>query len=55
LLLSNFSARGVPGLEAIGQTDSAAQSVLTSAGELTSPAEVLRTEVDRFLESVRAA
>jgi len=41
--------------EAIGQTDTAAQSVLTSADQLTSQAEVLRAEVDRFLDSVRAA
>jgi methyl-accepting chemotaxis protein len=42
-------------MQATEGTGQAAGSVLTSAGELSSRAEQLRAEVERFLKSVRAA
>ena len=40
--------------EAIGETDTAAASVLSAAGELTSTAETLSREVEKFFASLRS-
>ncbi|GEO41543.1 chemotaxis protein [Skermanella aerolata] len=42
-------------MEASAQTGSAATQVLGAAGELSQQAEMLRTEVERFLAGIRAA
>ena len=41
--------------QAATETGTAAGQVLTSAGELTEQAELLRKEVDKFLTEVKAA
>jgi methyl-accepting chemotaxis protein len=40
--------------DAIGQTDTAAASVLTASGELTSTAETLSREVEKFFRNLRS-
>ena len=40
--------------DAIGETDTAAASVLSASGELTSTADTLSREVDKFFRSLRA-
>jgi len=40
--------------DAIGETDSAAASVLTASGELTSTAETLSREVEKFFRNLRS-
>ena len=42
-------------MEASAQTGSAATQVLGAAGELSQQAEMLRSEVERFLAGIRAA
>ena len=41
--------------DAADETDAASRSVLAAAGELTEQSRQLRSQVDRFLASVRAA
>ena len=49
-------SRNIVGVnEAASETGAAASQVLDSAGDLSKQAETLRTEVDRFLASIRAA
>jgi methyl-accepting chemotaxis protein len=40
--------------DAIGETDKAATSVLSASNELTSTAEILSREVDKFFCNLRA-
>jgi methyl-accepting chemotaxis protein len=41
--------------DAIGETDTAAASVLTASGELTATAQTLSREVEKFFQNLRAS